>query len=72
MISEKKSDTFNVIYQYWKFNFWYRQINWSTHIGISKWITDIMGEVKVWSQNLGPTSYRLTSYWCHVNPPSYS
>ena len=31
-----------------------------------------MGEVKVSSHNLGPTSYRLTSFWFHVNPPSSS
>ena len=24
------------------------------------------------SHNLGPTSYPLTSFWFHVNPPSYS
>ena len=35
-ISEKDSDIFNVIHQYWKFDFWYRQSNWFTHIGISK------------------------------------
>ena len=28
-----------------------------------------MGEVKVWSHNLGPTSYGFTSFY--VNPPSY-
>ena len=32
----------------------------------------IMGEVKVDSHNLGPLFYRLTSFWFHVNPPSYS
>ena len=31
-----------------------------------------MGEVKVYSHNLGPTSSGLTSIWFHVNPPSYS
>ena len=35
-ISEKDSDIFNVIHQYWKFDFWYRQSDWFTHIGISK------------------------------------
>ena len=30
-----------------------------------------MGEVKVLSHNLSPTSYRLTFFWFHVNSPSY-
>ena len=31
----------------------------------------VMGEVKVLSHNLSPTSYRLTFFWFHVNSPSY-
>ena len=32
----------------------------------------VLGEFKVQSHNLGPRSYRLTSFWFHVNPASYS
>ena len=31
----------------------------------------LVGEVKVLSHNLSPTSYRLTFFWFHVNSPSY-
>ena len=32
-----------------------------------KWRVKVMGEVTVWSHNVGLTSYRLTSFLFHVN-----
>ena len=32
----------------------------------------VVGEVKVQSKNICQTSYRLTSFWFHVNPPGYT
>ena len=44
------------------------------HFKIWPWKSKVkvMGEGKVQSHNIGPTVYRLTSLWFHVNRPSHS